>query len=365
MTASAPPPSSSAPPAGDPDLAALEQARAWVAAGHPVALATVTATWGSAPRGVGAHLAVRADGLFASSVSGGCVEGDVIAAARELLARDDAAVRTLNFGVADETAWRAGLACGGRIRILLENVSRAPGFLAAIPGAVRTRRRAFRLVDPADGRDAWSAGDGPVTGPLAGGAGLPLPPPAGAVSGSLAAAGRELFLRIYAPAPRLVIAGASHIAVYLARFAAALGWVVEVIDPRGAFVDAFRHQLGAESRVAVFEDWPDEVLERRPLDAFSALVTLTHDPKIDDVALAHALASSAFYIGALGSRRTHAARLKRLADKGFDEEALARIEGPVGLAIGAKGPAEIAVAIAAAVIARLRAASAEAAPCPS
>ncbi len=341
----------------DPDLATLAQAGRWLEAGHGVALATVIETWGSAPRAIGSHLAVRADGLFAGSVSGGCVEGDVVAAATELLAKKEA-VRELAFGVPHETAWRVGLACGGRIRILIENVSRNPAFLASLLDAARARTAAWRLVALADGADAWgsaaTAPQGPLAESLPAGE-LALPPETAAGSRLVTVADRSFFLRVYEPARRLVITGAAHIATYLVRFAAELGQQVTVIDPRGAFLDAFRAQLSSgREAVTVIEDWPDEALARHPLDAWSALVTLTHDPKIDDVALDAALASPAFYIGALGSRRTHAARLARLAARGWSEQDLARIHGPVGLAIGAKGPAEIALSILAEIIATAR-----------
>ena len=341
---------------GDPDLATLAQAARWLAAGHPVALATVIATWGSAPRGIGSHLAVRADGLFAGSVSGGCVEGDVVAAAQALLAKNEA-VRMLAFGVADETAWRAGLACGGRIQILVENISRRHAFLAPLLAAARARKKAWRLVALDDGADCWGAEQGSPQGPLAerAAAATLVPPPETASGSRLVTWGeRPAFLRVYEPARRLVITGAAHIAAYLARFAGDLGYRVTVIDPRGAFLDAFRAHMPDHPAVTAIEDWPDEVFLRHPLDAWSALVTLTHDPKIDDVALHAALATPAFYIGALGSRRTQAARLARLAARGWSRRDLARIHGPVGLAIGAKGPAEIAVSILAEIIAAAR-----------
>ncbi len=341
---------------GDPDLATLAQAERWLAAGHRVALATVIATWGSAPRGIGSHLAVRADGLFTGSVSGGCVEGDVVAAALALLAKGGT-VRTLAFGVADETAWRAGLACGGRIRILVENLSRRQAFLASLLAAARAREEVWRLVALDDGADCWGAGNAPPQGPLAeraAAADLALSPETASGSRLMTWAERSVFLRVYEPARRLVITGAAHIAAYLARFAADLGYRITVIDPRGAFLDAFRTHMPDHQAVTAIEDWPDEVFLRHPLDAWSALVTLTHDPKIDDVALHAALASPAFYIGALGSRRTQTARLARLAARGWSERDLARIHGPVGLAIGAKGPAEIAVSILAEIVAAAR-----------
>ena len=169
--------------------------------------------------------------------------------------------------------------------------------------------------------------------------------------------GAAIFLHVHNPPWRLLVVGAVHIAQALAPMAAAAGYAVSVIDPRGAFASAERFP-----GVALSSDWPDEALEAAPLDSRSAVATLTHDPKLDDPALALALRSDAFYIGALGSRRTHAARLERLRSEGFDEAATARIHGPIGLAIGARSPAEIAVAILAEIVATRRRAGARAAP---
>ncbi len=364
-------------PAADDDLAVLAEAHEWLVQGARVALATVVETWGSAPRAVGAHLAIRADGLFRGSVSGGCVEGDVIAEAERLLSarasghdsdEDAGAARMLAFGVTNERAWATGLACGGRIRILLEDVTHLRSTLRRILDAARARRTVLRW------REIPEGGQGVIEMP-ADAAALVEPPapflrtPEGrAAIAQVAHAGgveilddgsRGLVLQAWLPAPRLVIVGAVHIAARLAPMARALGFAVEVVDPRGAFVDAFRPappENGRGDAVAVIEDWPDEHLARAPLDAASALVALTHDPKLDDAAIGAALRSPAFHIGALGSRRTHAARLARLRRAGFDDRQLARIHGPVGLDIGARGPGEIALAILAELVAVRRAA---------
>jgi xanthine dehydrogenase accessory factor len=153
-------------------------------------------------------------------------------------------------------------------------------------------------------------------------------------------AGRRYFVALFAPPPRLIIVGAVHIAEALSRMAALADWQVIVVDPRSAWTDR-----GTFAGITVVTDWPDVALAALKPDAATAVVTLTHDPKLDDPALLAALASPAFYIGALGSRRTHAARLSRLAAAGAAPDALARIHGPVGLAIGAQTPAEIAIAI--------------------
>lgn len=296
----------------------LARAADWRAAGHRLAVATVVRTWGSAPRRVGSLLIVRDDGLFEGSVSGGCVEGAVIEAARARIETGGGEV--LTFGVASETAWEVGLACGGEISILVQAVD-ASGFPPALFDRLAAERAAGRAVtlaaDFASGRTAEGAtGD---------------------------------FVHRYDPPLRLMLVGAVHISQALAPMAAALGHTVLIVDPRGAFA--------AGPRFAGFEvdgRWPDEALDDWAPDAASAVVTLTHDPKLDDVALARALRSPAYYIAALGSRKTHAARLERLAAQGFGPTDLARIHGPAGLDIGAANPAEIALSVAAQMTAAWR-----------
>ena len=300
--------------AGD-DLAVLAAAADWVRAGHKVALATVIETWGSAPRRAGSHLAIRDDGLFEGSVSGGCVEGDVVTEAQELIAAG-IALRRLDYGVADEMAWQVGLACGGRISVLVQPL--APGGFD--PALVD------RLVAAAAAGDAVTLATDLATG-------------------ATTEADLGDYVRAYPPPRRLAIIGAVHIAQALVPLAQGLGIAVTVIDPRGLFAaDARFAGLDLDRR------WPDEALAQWRPNAASAVVALTHDPKLDDVALAAAMASPAFYIAALGSRKNHARRCERLAALGFDDADLARLHGPAGLAIGAADPAEIALSIAAELI---------------
>lgn len=301
------------------DLATLKTALGWHRAGDNVAIATVIETWGSAPRRVGSHLAVREDGLFEGSVSGGCVEGDVVTEAQALLARGRGSLR-LDYGVADATAWQVGLACGGRIAILLQRFS-DNGFAPALVA---------RLMAAAESGEAVSLVSNTATGQT--------------MEGS-----EGDFVRRYPPPRRVAIIGAVHIAQALVPLALGLGVTPTVIDPRGLFAaDARFAGLTLDRR------WPDEALAEWRPNAASAVVALTHDPKLDDVALAAALASPAYYIAALGSRKNHAARLERLAQKGFAPADLARIHGPAGLAIGAADPAEIALSIAAQMTAAWR-----------
>jgi len=297
----------------------IATARAWRAAGHGLAVATVMRTWGSAPRRPGAMLLVRDDGLFEGSVSGGCVEGAVIEAARGRIRAGGGEL--LSFGVANEMAWEVGLACGGEIAVLVQALDDS-GFPPALIDRIAAARAAGQPVllafDLASGRAAeGEAGD---------------------------------FVHRIDPPLRLMLVGAVHIAQALAPMARLLGQQVRIVDPRGAFAAGPRFAgLEVDGR------WPDEALADWKPDSASAVVTLTHDPKLDDVALEAALRSPAYYIAALGSRKTHAARLERLAARGFGPDDLARIHGPAGLDIGAATPAEIALSVAAQMVAAWRA----------
>lgn len=341
----------------------LQTAAAWLSQGKRVALATVVATWGSSPRPAGSQLAVREDGAFVGSVSGGCVEGAVVEEALGVIA--GGAPRLLAFGVANETAWEVGLACGGKIRIHVESLAAAPGTGGATPASTlarlladRAARRSVvvattlasgeqRLIYPFD-----PEGPGEPAADSDGASALRAAAHAAAVadqSASCEVAGAEIFLRVHNPPLRLVVVGAVHIAQALCPMAAIAGFAVTVVDPRTAFATPERFP-----GVALSTDWPDRALAALALDHRSAVVTLTHDPKLDEPALAAALRSRAFYVGALGSTRTQAARLGRMRAAGFDEPTLARIHGPVGLDIGARSAAEIAVSILGQIIARLR-----------
>lgn len=294
----------------------LDAARDW--RGAPLALATVVSTWGSAPRPRGSHMLVHADGRFEGSVSGGCVEGEVLAHAAEVIA--GGAARTLSYGIADPAAWEVGLPCGGEIRVLVQRVG-ADGFAAdlfdAIAAAGADGRRLAISTDLDSGRSA-----------------------VGEVAGQ--------FVNTYLPPRRMLIVGAVQIAQSLVPLATTLGLATTVIDPRARFLTAERFP-----GTTLDDRWPDEAVAAARPDAATAVVTLSHDIKIDDPALVAALRSPAGYVAALGSRRSHAARLSRLAAHGLDAEALRRIDGPAGIDIGALGPAEIALSIMAGAIAAL------------
>ena len=314
-----------------------EIARDWHAAGRGAALATVVQTWGSAPRPVGSQLAVSGEGEIMGSVSGGCVEGAVVAEALEAL--EDGKSRILEFGVSDEDAFAVGLACGGTIRVMVEPVGVgngiAPDLLARICEA-RAGRQALGVVTDTG---AWTRG-------VIGYADAPGVFDADR-SGFLDEDAR--FTWIINPPLRLAIVGGVHIAQPLVEIAGLAGYDVTLIDPREAFASEARFP-----GTRLVHDWPDAALAAHGLDHRTALVTLTHDPKLDDPALRAALGSGVFYIGALGSTRTHGKRVARLTEAGFTEDEVARLDAPVGLDIGAKSPAEIAIAIMAELTERLR-----------
>ena len=310
-----------------------ETALDWHREGRGAALAIVTSTWGSAPVPAGSMLAVSGDGEMAGSVSGGCVEGAVVLEAQDALI--EGSPRVLEYGVSDGDAFAVGLACGGTIRILVEPVG---GVLTEDALAQIVRRRA--AAEPVGWR-ADLAGEGrAVIGPE--------DAPDAFRADRSGEEGGTLTL-VLNPPLRLAIVGGVHIAQALVPMARVAGYAPTVIDPREAFASTARFP-----DTTLSHDWPDAAMEAFAPDARSAVVLLTHDPKLDDPALIRALESPAFYVGALGSTRTHAKRLERLRDGGLNEAAIARIDAPIGLDIGSRGPAEIAVSILAAMTKALR-----------
>lgn len=327
------------------DVAVLRRAQEWAEGGLGVAVAVVASTWRSAPRPAGSLLAANGRGDFAGSVSGGCVEAEVIREARAAVA--DGRSRTLRFGVSDGRAQEAGLPCGGAIEVL---VQRLPGAAVLPPLLARVAARA-----PAVAAFPRSGGAITVLDPLAPGAGDRL---AAAARDAVArdapatvdAPDGPWLLRPFLPAVQVVVVGAVHVAQALVALVRLAGWEAIVVDPRQAFATPARFP-----GVRLDHGWPEEALPRLGLDRRTAVVTLTHDPKLDDPALLAALPSDAFYVGALGSRTSQAARRDRLRAAGLDDASLARLHGPVGLAIGARSPAEIALSIAAELVAVHRA----------
>ncbi|WP_242129197.1 XdhC family protein [Sphingobium sp. Sx8-8] len=284
--------------------------------GARLALATVVSTWGSAPRPRGSHMIVHEDGRFEGSISGGCVETDVLQRAVEVLAGRPAHLE--RYGVADGDAWAVGLPCGGEIDVLVQPVGDG-GFPAALFDRIAAESGQGRALTLSTDLASGITREGAIEGQ---------------------------FLNRYDPPRRVLIVGAVQIAQSLSALAQAIGVTPVIIDPRGRFLTEERFP-----GVVLDDRWPDEAIAAHRSGESTAVVTLSHDIKIDDPALAAALRAPTGYIAALGSRKSHAARLERLAAMGFTPGELARIDGPAGLDIGAVGAAEIALSIAAGMIA--------------
>jgi xanthine dehydrogenase accessory factor len=293
----------------------LAAAQEW--RGAEMALATVTQTWRSAPCPVGTHMLMREGGDFVGSVSGGCVEGDILTLASEVIAGAPHALR--HYGVANAQAWEVGLPCGGDIAVLVQPLSDVGFAPTLFDDVARTQAAGQALLIGTD----FESGQSRIVSTI-----------------------REAtFVNVYAPPKRLLIVGAVEIAASLANIAGHLGIAVTVIDPRAHFLTEARFP-----RVTLDDRWPDVAVAALAPDSRTAVVTLSHDSKIDDPALIAALASPAAYIGALGSRASHMARRERLCEAGVDAAAFARIEGPAGVAINSVNASEIALSVAAAIV---------------
>ena len=294
-----------------------ESIQRWRSRGDRVALATVVATRRSAPRPVGAKLVISERGELQGSVSGGCVESDVAVQAAEVIA--EGTPRLLTYGITDDMAWNVGLPCGGEIDVFLERFegelpeSDEPAVSVTVLEGERAGER--RLL----GLDAVEPGPSRV----------------------LELDGETVFAEMLGPPPRVVVIGAIDTAEELCRAAKSLGWHTVVADPRPALTTRERLPSPDELLVA----WPDEALEQLAPDRDTAVVVLTHEERLDVPALTSALEAEAFYVGAIGSRRTQAKRRERLLEAGVAEEELERLSGPAGLDLGAQTPAEMAVSI--------------------
>ncbi|MBC8339804.1 MAG: XdhC family protein [Rhodospirillales bacterium] len=321
----------------------------WLDQGHTAALATVISTWGSSPCPPGSHLAIRDDGAIIGSVSAGCVESAVVHEAMEAINGAPPAVS--EFGVTGDMAWEVGLACGGEIRVLVRRVEND----AALYRAARKRAgegQSSALVTRISDGASVLIGAGEKSGSL------DVSPELSEAAGAAARENRSgvfedgdeaFFIEALTPPKRLIIVGAVHIAQTLVPMARMAGFEVVVVDPREAFATPERFP-----DVELRTDWPDEALLDLAVNDHTAVVVLTHDPKIDDPVLQAALMSPAFYVGALGSLRTQEKRNKRLEERGVEPRDIARLHGPVGLDIGSASPAEIAVSILAEIIQELR-----------
>jgi len=293
------------------DLQVLKDARDWVNDGRRVVMATIIKTWGSAPRPIGALTAIRDDGMVVGSVSGGCIEDDMIDLVKKgELARDKPA--TTRYGVTAEEAKRVGLPCGGTLELVLEPLTRESALdelLARVERHELVKRRldmktGHVMLEPAQYTDQLAFDGAALT-------------------------------TVHGPRWRLLIIGAGQLSVYLAQMAQALDYQVTICDPREEYSQGW-NVAGTEFKRGM----PDDVVTES-----SAVVTLTHDPKLDDMALLEALKSPAFYVGAIGSRKNNDARRRRLAEFDLSSEEIARLHGPVGLKLGSKTPPEIAIAI--------------------
>ena len=298
------------------DLQVLKKADEWLRAGHSAVLGTVIRTWGSAPRPVGSLAAVRGDGLIIGSVSGGCIEDDLVDRIRSkaLAARRPQRVQ---YGVTADEAFRFGLPCGGTIELVLEPLSGASkigDLLARVVAGRHTRR----TLDLASGEVELEEGDGT----------------------DVLDCDDDRLVTAYGPRWRLLIIGAGQLTHYVAQIALACDYQVLICDPRSEYADSW--SVPGTELVRTMPD--DTVVEIRP-DKHTAIVALTHDPKLDDMALIEALKSAAFYVGAIGSLRNQAQRKERLKEFGVTDAQLDRLHGPVGIKNGGRTPPEIASSI--------------------
>jgi xanthine dehydrogenase accessory factor len=312
----------------------LSELDRWRARGDRIAMARVVATRRSAPRPIGSKLIVSETGELAGSVSGGCVESEVVEAAREILAGGEP--RLLTFGISDDLALSVGLPCGGEIDVWIDEPD--PKLLEELATVAREERRAVFFVDLDDGAERLvPEGDNEDADALI----------RSGHSQVVELHGRRLFADVFGPPPRLFVYGAIDTADALCAAARAIGWRTVVADARSRF--ATRERLPNADEILVA--WPEEALARVQPDHTTAIVVLTHDDKFDLPLLVGALATDAYYIGALGSRRNQERRRERLLEAGVDELELARISGPAGLDIGAHTPAETAVSMLAEIMA--------------
>lgn len=310
----------------------------WLNNKKEVAIANVIETWGSSPRPVGSIMAINSDHDIIGSVSGGCVENFVFGKALEVIKNNN--VETLEFGVTNSKAWEVGLTCGGKIKVFLEKISHKDIDFIKKVNEVYTKNEtmviATRLNDgQRDIFDNTEANKSKVKFKI----------DLNTIKSSIRLLdNQEWFLKVFQNNAKIIIIGAVHIAEPLINFAKHLNYEVFLIDPRSTFNEK------KFNNIKIFKEWPDEALKKIIIDQNTAIVTLTHDPKLDDPALEYSLKTDAFYIGCLGSKKTHNSRILRLKKKGINEEQLNKLNGPVGLSIGAKTPSEIAISIISQII---------------
>ncbi|MGE5224404.1 MAG: XdhC family protein [Omnitrophica WOR_2 bacterium] len=333
----------------------LSQLAKWRGKGETIAMATVVQTWGSSPRGVGAKMGITAQGNMTGSVSGGCVEGAVIEVGMQVLHTHQP--QLLHFGVADETAWGVGLACGGTIEVFVQPLDGQ--LFEPLRAAIENEQPAasvtvIRGPDDLLGRELiWIEGKDfsnlidsklreeaiqAARSALSEGQSRRTTLPGGQV---------EVFTDVILPSSTIIIIGGVHISIALAKLAKVLGYRTVIVDPRRAFGSPERFSHADH----LIQAWPDEALNSLHLSQSCAVAVLTHDPKLDDPALIAALSSPAYYVGALGSKSTQAKRRARLLEAGLSKTQVDRLHGPIGLDIGANNPEEIALSILAEIVA--------------
>jgi xanthine dehydrogenase accessory factor len=334
----------------------LDSLERWREQGEDIAVATVISTWGSAPRPVGAKMITTGAGGIAGSVSAGCVEGAVISEGEGVLSSGKP--KLLHYGVSDDDAWEVGLTCGGKIDVFVEPFAALDGVYEAVKDAIAASEP-VAVIGVLEGPDALLnhkllvRDDGTTEGPLDLGTRQ-----AEAVRAALDLLAQEsggtieldddvkLFVDVYPTAPRLIIVGAVHFTEPLVTMANAIGFQTIVVDPRAAFATRERFPHAD----VLLQEWPQHALPKMKLNHSAYVVTLTHDPKVDDPALIAALQSDARYVGALGSKRTNAKRLERLREAGLSDIQIGRLHAPIGLDLGGRSTAEIAVAIIAEIV---------------
>ena len=295
----------------------------WLKEKRKVSLATVISTWGSAPRPVGGQMAIDSNGEIIGSVSGGCIEGAVIAEGIESI--NDGKTRIKDYGISNDMAWEVGLACGGELKVLIQPLEIEDKIIFSLVDNIKNRKQIKLKINCSNGSRI--------------------------VDNSLASQTsyfdkeQNEFIHVIDPKPRLFIVGAVHIAQALVSLAKTTDFEIILIDPREHFATSERFP-----DCKILNEWPDTALSKYNLDQSTHLVTLTHDPKIDDPALVYTLKKNIGYIGSLGSKKTHQKRYDRLSSLGFNEIEINKIHAPIGLDIKAKTPAEIAVSVMAEII---------------
>ncbi|MDC0228008.1 XdhC family protein [Alphaproteobacteria bacterium] len=290
----------------------------WLKDKKKVALATVISAWGSSPRAVGGQMAIDINGQIIGSVSGGCIEGTVITEGINSI--NDGKTRVKDYGITNDMAWEVGLACGGELKILIQPLNIEDELIFHIVNNIKKRELTKVKINCLTGSRKI---DNSITNQL-----------------SYYDKQKNEFIHIIDPKPRLFVVGAVHIAQALISIARTADFEIILIDPREHFATQKRFP-----NCKILNEWPDEALSNFTLDQATHLVTLTHDPKIDDPALIHALKRNIGYIGSLGSKKTHQKRYERLLHLNFSKNDLSKIHGPIGLNIRAKTPAEIAISI--------------------